>query len=1080
MPSHPEPRYHRIDLIADHPNRSSSRSQDRLTGRSVFVKSGARRDVVDECLALLSLPPSVTPDCIDLVPDTDGVSLVLPWMEGETLAQRLSRLGPLDDGALLYDLAGTLGSLHRRGFVHVDLKPGNVFLESCLSIPEGASVSPRDRLRLIDFGMAKTPFFRLANSDLGGTRPYVAPEVERGWSVGPAADVHAFGRIVALGFSPWVDRQGLQDWVSQLCSSKARERPSMAEVLRVIAQHETDLPESDFHRSELGGGRLYGRARQLEFAAKSIAAAQSARLLIHARPGTGLTRFLLELLVYMDQKNERMPRLIECPTRGDWNPQVATDLLAHAERQGRPVLAFVSDPSPGLHELEFSRREWVEREFPREQRLHLRPVGPEAFVSSMVDTLGEGGASVDKLGEAIWTETEGDWWAARRIFSDSASSRATGGRAGRIPNEREEIQSVALSPILPAEESLRNVLSLCALVGRRFPRSLGERLIDSGRSEGYGPPEPDSADRTDASIARLVDRGYLWLSDDDLLEFPTRKLFAEAKSQTENWGDRRLAVLRLIHAMDTDTAADVERCLEACRRAHVLDDLRGERETFRLGLESRLNEGDWRSVLELLSYPSSETVDWTEDQTPEVLDSLAARFGFEPEFLYNAAADALKQSRPNVATKLWDSVARMSDSADAVNAISRILNLDPRPESFDRYADRLAELESHGFRPRAGELDLWRANAMLRQGAAKEARECLDRALPLMEADGGRFLDIAYLQKAILDARPDDEAFVGLLDEAMKHAPTPPRKMIICCNAALMFGHRWQAERVVEICEYGLSLDAGVGTQLSRHILQQNLAWGLYGLDRVHESFRSARALERFESDTHQPESSRGLLGLCASYLGDFTTGIRALREGYDVALSANHVESSTALLSNLLSVMVDADRMELAAGVPRLRNTSTPKAELVNARLAAVREMGHERWDVALSGLESVMPLVPHLTPPDKLGLFHQAAWVRLAIGRSSKDVDVLLEASRGFNDALRCLPDSGYTYFRLRSEIGRAECTALLGDVDNGSRCLSASIESARELECQAAVVLGLRTRSRVERLLSNGFRTGRRTDS
>lgn len=164
-------------------------------------------------------------------------------------------------------------------------------------------------------------------------------------------------------------------------------------------------PEPNRHQTDL----LLDR--QLEFPAKLIAAAQSARLLFHVTPGTGRSRFPLELLVYMDQRHER------------------------------------TDPSPGLYELESSRREFVEREFPRELRFHLRPIGSEALVSSSVKNLGEGEASVEILGEAIWTESEEDGWADRRSFSGSASSRATRGRAGRVPNEREEFQPVALSPI---------------------------------------------------------------------------------------------------------------------------------------------------------------------------------------------------------------------------------------------------------------------------------------------------------------------------------------------------------------------------------------------------------------------------------------------------------------------------------------------------------------------------------------------------------------------------------------------------------------------------------------------------------
>src|SRR5437016_1939654 len=56
--------------------------------------------------------------------------LVMEYLEGETLAQRLKK-GPLPlDQALCYaiEIAGALDHAHRHGVVHRDLKPGNIML----------------------------------------------------------------------------------------------------------------------------------------------------------------------------------------------------------------------------------------------------------------------------------------------------------------------------------------------------------------------------------------------------------------------------------------------------------------------------------------------------------------------------------------------------------------------------------------------------------------------------------------------------------------------------------------------------------------------------------------------------------------------------------------------------------------------------------------------------------------------------------------------------------------------------------------------------------------------------------------
>ena len=76
----------------------------------------------------------------------DGTDfLVMEYLEGETLAQRLEKGALSLDQALKYaiEVASALDKAHRAGIVHRDLKPGNVMLTKT-----GA--------KLLDFGLAKT------------------------------------------------------------------------------------------------------------------------------------------------------------------------------------------------------------------------------------------------------------------------------------------------------------------------------------------------------------------------------------------------------------------------------------------------------------------------------------------------------------------------------------------------------------------------------------------------------------------------------------------------------------------------------------------------------------------------------------------------------------------------------------------------------------------------------------------------------------------------------------------------------------------------------------------------------------
>jgi serine/threonine-protein kinase len=109
----------------------------------------------------------------------------------------LSRAGlaPAVVGALLADLAAGLTFAHRKGVVHRDLKPDNVFV---------ARFDGRAEAKLLDFGIAKL----LADDDepagtltatgaLLGTPHYVAPEQASGEPVSPATDQYALALMVA-------------------------------------------------------------------------------------------------------------------------------------------------------------------------------------------------------------------------------------------------------------------------------------------------------------------------------------------------------------------------------------------------------------------------------------------------------------------------------------------------------------------------------------------------------------------------------------------------------------------------------------------------------------------------------------------------------------------------------------------------------------------------------------------------------------------------------------------------------------------------------------------------------------------
>ncbi len=117
---------------------------------------------------------------------------VMPYVEGETLYERLERASPLGVDAalpLLRDVAEALAHAHGNGIVHRDLKPANVLCAG-------------QHAYLMDFGVAKAlrgAPDRAPRTRVGfvpGTPRYMAPEqIEARPDIGPAADVYAWGQL---------------------------------------------------------------------------------------------------------------------------------------------------------------------------------------------------------------------------------------------------------------------------------------------------------------------------------------------------------------------------------------------------------------------------------------------------------------------------------------------------------------------------------------------------------------------------------------------------------------------------------------------------------------------------------------------------------------------------------------------------------------------------------------------------------------------------------------------------------------------------------------------------------------------
>lgn len=143
--------------------------------------------------------PNIVP-LLEVLDEDDEMTLVMPYLTGGTLSDRVLRKGPLPPEQvveLAHALAGALAAAHRAGIVHRDVKPANVLFDDA-GIPH-----------LADFGVASSRDHTVGLTALGtvvGTPGFMAPEQARGEEAGQAADVFALGATLmyaATGTGPY-------------------------------------------------------------------------------------------------------------------------------------------------------------------------------------------------------------------------------------------------------------------------------------------------------------------------------------------------------------------------------------------------------------------------------------------------------------------------------------------------------------------------------------------------------------------------------------------------------------------------------------------------------------------------------------------------------------------------------------------------------------------------------------------------------------------------------------------------------------------------------------------------------------
>lgn len=201
-------RYRLGDVIGRGGMATIYRAEDTRLERTVAIKLlrpqiSADPDLADrfrrEALAATVLRHRNIVGCLDTGADPAGPFMVMELIEGDDLAARLRREGPLlpgDVARIGLDVARGLGAAHTRGIVHRDVKPSNILLA-------------RDgRAMITDFGIARLAAdaeAAMPGTTLGSVQ-YFSPEQAQGATTTPASDVYGLGLVLyeaLTGLRPW-------------------------------------------------------------------------------------------------------------------------------------------------------------------------------------------------------------------------------------------------------------------------------------------------------------------------------------------------------------------------------------------------------------------------------------------------------------------------------------------------------------------------------------------------------------------------------------------------------------------------------------------------------------------------------------------------------------------------------------------------------------------------------------------------------------------------------------------------------------------------------------------------------------
>lgn len=262
-------RYQILDLIGAGANAKVMRAHDPMIGRTVAIKifssalaqGDARHRFLQEARVVgqLSHPSIITLHDMGIEESSSTPYLVMEYLEGQALDRLLDKGSmPFPRAcALVAEVAVALHTAHRKGVIHGDVKPANILITN------------ENRVKLMDFGMARLAARDSADTSLQGTPAYWCPEQILGKPQDSRSDIFSLGVVLyemVTGNRPF-DADSLQGICGRVLSSTplpaSHANPSLPTALdEVIGLCLAKEPSSRISSAEALAESLYPLARR--------------------------------------------------------------------------------------------------------------------------------------------------------------------------------------------------------------------------------------------------------------------------------------------------------------------------------------------------------------------------------------------------------------------------------------------------------------------------------------------------------------------------------------------------------------------------------------------------------------------------------------------------------------------------------------------------------------------------------------------------------------------------------------------------------------------------------------------------